>query len=499
MLAVWYVMRFFKPAAIVSEHVDGAWAAAALEALNFTIFRGSSNRGGVRALKQLLKFLREQPIPVAAFAADGPQGPRRKLKPGTTMVAVRLKGPVIPFGVKTPCAWRLNSWDRFIIPWPGSKVIIDLGPPLYPPPTLNLREQNQWLEEVCRRHQEQVESDLNVREHSWQHPAFLPLRIPAMWLYAVANSIYHKLYDHDLLKPRRLPKPVISVGNIEVGGTGKTVFVEALARWCISQGYKPAVLTRGYRRKAKESVIIHPQHTSDPSVEQVGDEALLLSQNLPGVPIIVGKDRYRTALKALDSLDIDLFLLDDGFQHRRLYRDLDLVLWSNPPQAQRRLIPWGVLRESERSFSRADLVIPMEAGKESPLAPKLVVQPAVNSRGEERPLEDFSGKAGAFAGIGHPGKFFRMLDEYGIPVVKRFAFPDHCRYHNRRLELLNRQRVHYWITTQKDFVKLPAEFLAEKEVWYVPIAFEFPMELEEKLRLCLRRIEAFNPTKREKS
>ena len=488
MLAAWYVMSFFKPAAIVSEHGDGAWAAAALEALHFTIFRGSSTRGGVRALKQLLEFLKTQRAPVAAFAADGPQGPRRELKAGTTAVAKHLSGKVIPFAVRASYGRRLNSWDRFLLPWPGSKVTVVIGPPLSPPSSWSLREQNQWLAAACRQHQEQVEQGSIVREHPWQHPCLLPLRVPLAGLYAALSFGYHKLYDAHWLKPKHLPRPVISVGNIEVGGTGKTVFVEALARLSLGLGLKPAILTRGYGRRSKAITIIAPHQSGNFTAEEVGDEALLLSHNLPEVPIVVGRDRYRAALQALPSLEIDLFLLDDGFQHRRLFRDIDLVLWSAPPEALRHFVPWGVLREAPAALARANLTIPINGEISGRLAPRLIVKPARNSQGESQPLGQFKGKAGAFAGIAHPEKFFKLLESQGVPVVKRFAFPDHCRYTIRRLEKLRRQRVHYWITTQKDFVKLPPEFRAEKPVWYVPIAFEFPPELKEKLKKLIAAV-----------
>ncbi|NPA24511.1 MAG: tetraacyldisaccharide 4'-kinase, partial [Deltaproteobacteria bacterium] len=189
--------------------------------------------------------------------------------------------------------------------------------------------------------------------------SFNPLAIPAA-IYGSAIAGRNLLYD---LRPglsHRLPVPVICIGNLTTGGTGKTPMTAFLARYFSRQGLHPAIISRGYGRKqAKETRWLGPENPpDDKSPELYGDEALMLHQQLPQIPIVLDGDRIRAARTAIRIFGSDLILMDDGFQHRRLHRDFNLVMIDSQRMfGNRRLLPAGPLREPMSALERADAVI----------------------------------------------------------------------------------------------------------------------------------------------
>jgi tetraacyldisaccharide 4'-kinase len=171
-------------------------------------------------------------------------------------------------------------------------------------------------------------------------------------VYSAAVKARNCLYDHGVLKTHRVGPVVVSVGNIEAGGTGKTPFTMALAEELLRRGRRVAIVTRGYRGKLRGPLLVGPEHSS----RDVGDEALLMAR-LTGIPVIKSPDRVKGALFARACLGSEIIVLDDGFQHRRLHRDLDIVLVSRD-LAREKLLPAGHLREPAASLKRARSLCP---------------------------------------------------------------------------------------------------------------------------------------------
>lgn len=289
--------------------------------------------------------------------------------------------------------------------------------------------------------------------------------------YALALLLRAEAYAAGLLRSRRLPRPVISVGNLTVGGTGKTPAVAMLARYFIARGKRVVVLSRGYSGalRGKEGIVSDGTNLLLTPAE-AGDEPYLLAATVSGLAVVVGADRYRAGLMAMERLTPDIFILDDGFQHLRLTRDLNILLIdSSRPFGNDRLLPAGLLREPRSAGQRADLIvytrcsdgedIPQFPGKPSCRAFHHLVGVSPLMEGELRPFADLAGLRGiAFAGIADPAPFFCDLEEEGLTLAATLPFPDHCRYGGREVAEIQHAALacgaDYLITTEKDGVKL---------------------------------------------
>lgn len=267
-----------------------------------------------------------------------------------------------------------------------------------------------------------------------------------------------KLYESGVLQTYRLQHPVISVGNLTVGGTGKTPLVILLAERFRDAGFRPVVLSRGYKRKSAGIIVVSTG--SGPTVpwDVAGDEPFLIAKRAAGVSVVVGADRYAAGLLAEQQGLGDLFILDDGFQHRRLFRDVDLVT-IDPVEwiAGERLFPYGRWREPKEALVRAHAAIVQES--QPPLAelpiPAFAIRTVLDGiyKGSEPvPVQTLKNRAiTAFAGIAKPDRFFNALESTGISLTRRVRFPDHHTYSERDLNNLPGE-VH--ITTEKDAVRL---------------------------------------------
>ncbi len=291
---------------------------------------------------------------------------------------------------------------------------------------------------------------------------------PLSWLYQVAASIYDGAYRRGVFRQARLPVPVISVGNITVGGTGKTPLVEYLAGWLSGEGIQVVILSRGYKAPTTEG--------SD------SDEANVLGRNLPHVPHVTGRNRYLSGLSALARFGADVFVLDDGFQHRPLYRDLDIVaINSLLPFGHERLLPAGLLREPLSALKRAHIAVITHANfadqdrleaiesKLRAVNGKLLIARAFHKpvslgalrAGSSQPLEWLQGKRVlGFCGIGSPEGFKKTLDDLGADLVSFHTYPDHHYYSRHDVAQLavgaRQEEVEAVLTTQKDAVRLPS-------------------------------------------
>lgn len=316
------------------------------------------------------------------------------------------------------------------------------------------------------------------------------LLLPLTPLYAVAVRSRAAAYRRGWIRSHRAAVPVISVGNLTFGGTGKTPTVIALVRDLVRRGRRPAVLTRGYgRTETATRVAIGPDERLD--AIELGDEPVELARRLPGVPIIVDRDRVQGAAEAVRR-QADILLLDDGFQHLRLERDLDLVLVdAGDPFGGDRLPPRGRLREPPTALARATAVLVTKLPPGQPevfdelrrrihaYAPDLPVIGSTLAASRVRidfvwrGLEVLAGaRVMAFAGLGRPEAFADVLAAAGAEVLGRRWFADHHRYAEAELAELvaaAQKLGAHLVTTAKDAVKLPPGTAWEVEAEVVPV------------------------------
>ena len=311
--------------------------------------------------------------------------------------------------------------------------------------------------------------------------ARLGLRV-ASWPYGLAVQARNRAFDRGWKKVQRAAVPVVSVGNLTLGGTGKTPCVEWIARFFRDRDVQVAILSRGYGSE-------HGRN----------DEAMVLEENLPDVPHLQGADRVALAATAVEELEAELLILDDGFQHRRLHRDLDVVLIdATRPPACDALFPRGTLREPASGLRRAgailltrcDQVAASEVdairawlNRRAPAVPVATTEhrptELVDCDGATAPADSLAGKpVGAFCGIGNPAAFRATLEALGAKVADFRAFPDHHAYTRADVDALTRWAESLpadavLVTTQKDWVKLRTPALAGRPLWAVRIGLTF--------------------------
>jgi tetraacyldisaccharide 4'-kinase len=311
--------------------------------------------------------------------------------------------------------------------------------------------------------------------------------------YTLAVRWRNRRYDRGAAPVRRVSVPVVSVGNLTLGGTGKTPMVAWIARWLRGRTVRVTVISRGYGAEAGA----------------VNDEALELEQDLPDVPHLQNPDRVEAAELAIEELGCELILLDDAFQHRRIHRDLDVVMLDAlEPFGFGHVFPRGTLREPLSGLGRADVAVlsradllqpderarilervrrycPATAWAEVAHAPRRLL----DSGGAQRPLDSLRGQpVAAFSGIGNPAGFRHTLRQCGYQVASFREFPDHHDYGRADVESLTEWAegldVAAAVCTQKDLVKLRIDRLGRRPLWALAIGLEFlagQAELERKL------------------
>ena len=310
----------------------------------------------------------------------------------------------------------------------------------------------------------------------------------ASWGYAGVTRLRNWSYDRRWFPVEHAGVPVISLGNITTGGTGKTPMAAWMANTLLAEGFRPGLLSRGYR-----SLKNPPVDGSQPG----NDEKLVLDRLCPGVPHVQQRDRVTAARRAVRELDCNVLILDDGFQHRRLHRDLNLVLIDAlQPWGYGHVLPRGLLREPRSGIRRADLVLITRADQVGPdersrlkreiaairqsdecVEVAFVPQRLVGLDGKTRPLSSLAGlTVAAFCGIGNPQGFRQMLAALGVACNLQ-AFPDHHLYAEHELaamsavaEALSAGIV---LTTLKDLVKIPPESWTGPPLFAVEIGVEF--------------------------
>jgi tetraacyldisaccharide 4'-kinase len=302
--------------------------------------------------------------------------------------------------------------------------------------------------------------------------------VPYTWVVRWRN----RRYDTGAAPIHRVEVPVVSVGNLTLGGTGKTPMVEWLARWFRQRGVRVTIISRGYGAEAGSR----------------NDEALELEEKLLDVPHLQDPDRVAAARVAVEELQCQVILLDDAFQHRRIARDLDIVLLDAlEPFGFGHVFPRGALREPVAGLRRADVVALSRADMLDPQQREAVwgvvrrhaphgaqlelahtPRSLISSNGREEPLESLAGRpVAAFCGIGNPAGFRHTLDVCGCRVADFREFPDHHAYDRADVESLVRWAdgldVAAAVCTHKDLVKLGIDQLGRRPLWAVRVGLEF--------------------------
>jgi tetraacyldisaccharide 4'-kinase len=318
--------------------------------------------------------------------------------------------------------------------------------------------------------------------------------------YTFAVNWRNRRFDSGRREIHRVNVPVVSVGNLTLGGTGKTPMVKWLSRWFAQRGHRVAIVSRGYGAAAGK----------------VNDEAMELHQSLPDVPHVQNPNRFVAATRAIEEFHCDVILLDDGFQHRRLARDLDIVLLDAlEPFGYDHVFPRGTLRETVAGLARAHVVCLSRADiisadereairrRVEQLAPhakwfELIHSPSalINAAGDTQPLEILRGRrVVAFCGIGNPAGFRHTLAATGCEIAAWHPFPDHHAYTPADVHLLSKlvdpSRIDLAVCTHKDLVKLNRSKVDGVPLWALSVEMRFlaGQELfEEVLEKVVRQV-----------
>lgn len=328
------------------------------------------------------------------------------------------------------------------------------------------------------------------------------LLLPFGMIHWLVIWLRNKIYDWGWRKVQRLPRPVISVGNIQMGGTGKTPLVIELLEQIQDRGERAGVLTRGYARKTREQIIIsagEPYNATD-----LGDEPRLLLDQLQNGVLGIGANRYETGMAVMSRAPaVDIFILDDGFQHRRLHRDADICLidvstWTKHPF----LYPFSNLRDTKSALKRADLIMLTKFERHPEKAQRLQQQlssdlkiPVVLGNYQPRRLYRLSdgqpmefgeiilGKTAAMCGLATPEHFWFFLKSLEVKLVYYKAFPDHHYYTPEEVRTVlleaRHQGARWLVVTEKDAVKLRECLTGAPEIQKTILVIGVRFELNE--------------------
>ncbi len=484
-------------ATLASRDRDGEIITRVLSDLGYVVARGSSTRGGAAGFRELLRAARAGRALI--LTSDGPRGPRRRVKEGTPALAERTGRRVVAVGLATTQGWRLRTWDRFSIPAPGATVFVSCGEPM-----LARSGDGEALErelQIQTRRCEQaaaegrfglppgvrrpggaepeagaatasgsVRSGLERRLRvAWKKDPPAPVLRAAASLYSIGQRARAGAYDRGLLAAHDGGLTVVSVGGVTVGGSAKTPLAGAVARFYAEAGQKVAILTRGYP-----------------------DELALHKRWLPQALVCGHPDRVRLARRAAAE-GASIAVLDDGFQHRRLGRDVEILALDRDALARTnaRLLPAGPLREAWRGAAeRADLVV--LTGRESWSEPVAEFDRALRSEieangdaavaslsieaGEPVPInaaaKDWSGPPHprlALTGIMKPNLFFALARARCPSIEREVALPDHGSIGiSDRSKVLRDADEGGVLVTYKDLPRIEPIIAASTPLWALP-------------------------------
>jgi len=328
------------------------------------------------------------------------------------------------------------------------------------------------------------------------------LLLPVAGLYDLITKSRNLLYDHSIFKTIKMPVPVIAVGNITAGGTGKTPFVIAMSKFLSGNGYRVAVVTRGYRRQSEGQVIVSDGRQVLATPSQAGDEPYLIAEKLPGTVVIADADRVAAAHTAIDKFDCNVIVADDAFQHRKLGRELNIVLWdSHTPPEHERLLPFGRLRESWRGLRRADILVFSKSDEiiadqklylqkyNSQMlfcAAPLIVGGLSDLSGNILSAAKVMGKTMlAFCGLGNPAQFEATVQKLNPADIIFRQFSDHYKYSvndlRQLLALADHYQCDFLLTTEKDAINLPEPEMDSSKI----LILKIELKLDEKIKAAV--------------
>lgn len=309
--------------------------------------------------------------------------------------------------------------------------------------------------------------------------------------YGLVARLRVLLYHWGWFEQRRLPVPVLSVGNITIGGTGKTPVVIVLVEWLLAQGKRVAILSRGYRRTSTaQYLLVSDGERLLVGPNEAGDEPFMMAQRCPKAMVAVGANRYELGDWLLNRFPLDCLVLDDGFQHLGLYRDVNLLLVdATDPEGLGAMVPAGRLREPLRAASRATAIVitradvPAEVTEvcrklkatlgfmSDPIQAVFRPEGLVSvTTGVSEPLSWSKGKTALLcSGVGHAGSFRSLIERIGIKIVEEVIHPDHHAYTSQDVERLKARaaelQAELVVTTEKDACKLAA-LLEPTDSWW---------------------------------
>jgi len=317
------------------------------------------------------------------------------------------------------------------------------------------------------------------------------------WFYGGLVSVRNRLFDIGIIKSHGFDCRVISVGNLTTGGTGKTVMVLWLARFLLEEGLRVAIVSRGYRGEAAGRVLIVSDGQKILVDSRIsGDEPQLLARRFPGIPVVCSPKRVLAVQTAIKKFQSEVIILDDGFQHRFLARDLDLVMLdSQNPFGNGRLFPRGILREQTAALARAQALVlsrfdgsekaeenltnlrrewPDKAVLTTSHRPASLFEATTQ---QERSLDSLQEvRLAAFAGIGRPNDFFRSVRALGARLVYACSLPDHHPLSTELLTALVQEAAELepelWLTTEKDWVRLPRVLPNNMALWVMTVELD---------------------------
>jgi len=327
------------------------------------------------------------------------------------------------------------------------------------------------------------------------------LLYPLYLLYLGIIFIRNLLYDLNIISANKIDCKVISVGNISFGGTGKTPFTIALAKE-LKLKYRVAILSRGYKRNSRGTIVVTNGIAKSKDWKIVGDEPFLMSQKLSGVPIVVDEDRTRGGRFLVNKFKPDIILLDDGFQHRKLRRDIDIVLLDASSSSR-----FNYWREPFSVLNRSDILLLTKAyskkllahweerifaiGKPSFILNNQIDKELVGQQGKSLATANIKGKSViAFSGIANHGSFDNTVQQLECNIVDSLSFEDHQVYDDQDLKIIedkyNKLNPDFILTTEKDIIKLP---LLDLPIYALSLRKDIPKELVENIDNNIRLLD----------
>jgi tetraacyldisaccharide 4'-kinase len=482
-------------ASLASQHADGEIITRAIAPLGFPMARGSSSRGGSAGFRGLLRAARAGRV--IFLTVDGPRGPRHTCQPGVVRLAARTGHPIVPMALAATAGIRARSWDRFLVPAPGARIFVSFGEEIHlqrdavADAALLERLETAIHREVARcehvvrealsghayatRSVDAIHASpartgwtraLNKRlearvRAAWQRPTPpVDLRVAAS-VFAGVGTLRNGLYGAGVLATQRAPLPVVSVGGLTVGGSGKTPLVSEVTGWLLGAGHRPAILTRGYV-----------------------DEMRLHRDLRPEAVVLGHPDRLAIAGRAA-AAGATVAVLDDGFQHRRIARQLDILAIDRDAlrRTNGRSLPAGPFRESIASgLRRADALVLVGREAWSDEVAEFVAE-WVRAHGGERPVGSLALETGtplrvrpggadapnvALTGIMKPNLFFDFIRAGDYDITREHALPDHGRPGAEWPDLLRTASAGGFVMTRKDYMRFGREIPDGIGVWVAP-------------------------------